>query len=88
MNFESSKFETLYRHESLVEKLSFMTILYQLGCIIPNICFNLERHSKHSCHIGHFLSFWIVSQKTMFLLVNRVLYKQHKNTYKKLPMTL
>ena len=34
------------------------------------------RHSKHSCHngpfsyhIGHFLSFWTVSQKTMFLLV-------------------
>ena len=28
------------------------------------------KHSCHigpfSCHIGHFLSFWIVSQKTMF----------------------
>ena len=23
-------------------------------------------HPKHSCHFGHFLSFWIASQKIMF----------------------
>ena len=69
---------------TLVEKLSFMTILCHFGCVIPNIRVNLDasfqtfmsiwmHHSKHSCHIGpfsyhirHFLSFWTVSQKTMF----------------------
>ena len=58
---------------SLVEKLSFMTILCHFGCVIPNIHINLDMSSEHSCHIGpfsyhigHFLSFWIVSQKTMF----------------------
>ena len=27
---------------SLVEKLSFIIILCQLGCVIPNICVNLD----------------------------------------------
>ena len=41
------------------------------------------RHSKHSCHIGpfsyhigHFLSFWTVSQKTMFSTSNMTLHKK------------
>ena len=41
--------------EILVEKLSFMTILCQLGCIIPNICVTLDHFPiilDISCHFG------------------------------------
>ena len=58
---------------ALVDKVSFMTILCHFGCVIPNIRVNLDASFEHpchigpfSCHIGHFLSFWTMSQKTMF----------------------
>ena len=59
--------------KSLVEKLSFMTILCHLDTSFQTFALTWTHHSEHSCyigpfscHIGHFLSFWTVLQKTMF----------------------
>ena len=45
--------------EKLVEKLSFVTILHQLGCVIPKIRINLDMpFQTFMSHWTIFLSHW------------------------------
>ena len=53
--------------ESLVEKLSFVPILHQFRCIIPNIHVTLDI----SCHFGQ------CHKRPCFLLVNKLYYILH-----------